>query len=399
MIFTEFAINETEQDALLAIKILFQPWRWQNGKDIKYLKRRLKSHFFSSDTNISLYLTGRAALFQYLNSLHLRSGDEVIVQAFTCEAVILPILELGLTPVYIDVNTSDFSMDINDLYKKYTSKAKAIIIQHTFGITPKNRNNLIAYAKKNKLQIIEDVAHGFDHNLFRSKRYSGAILLSFGRSKWLSSMFGGALAIRGIRIGKTMKIAEKNIPDPSLWILLQIIFYKINSVIIKKTYNIVIGKAIHFVFKQFNLIIPEVTKKEKRGNFDSIFLRTFPNIAAIFLLEQLNRFNDVWNKRKNVSSFFDSKLQSNTANGLGLLRYPFLCENPNQLQAKALQQNILLGRWYSQIVAPNELDLSSVGYSNGSCPNAEKLCKQVINLPTNISIHDAQRIVKILLKR
>ncbi len=396
MIFSEFAPNETARDAFLATKLLFQPWRWRKGKEIHNLKRRLKSRFFTPDTHISLFLTGRAALYQYLSSLHLHPTDEVLVQAFTCEAVILPILELELKPVYIDVNTTDFSMNTQDLQKKYTPRARVLIIQHTFGITPKDRRKLIEFAKFHKLHIIEDVAHGFHQWLFRSKRYNGAVLLSFGRSKLFSSVFGGAIAVRGVRAGKSIQIGERTIPNPSLWILLQIIFYKINSVIIKSTYSIKVGKIIHFLFKQFDLIIPEVTKEEKKGNFDYTFLRTFPNCAAIFMLEQLNRFNDVSSIRKRSSQFFDSKLNNKTAHNLGLLRYPVLCKEPNKIKTRALKQNIQLGRWYSQAVAPDELDLKLVGYTAGSCPNAELLCKQVINLPTLISMQEAKRIVKIL---
>ena len=396
MIFSEFAPNETARDAFLATKLLFQPWRWRKGKEIHNIKRRLKTRFFTPDTHISLFLTGRAALYQYLSSLHLHPTDEVLVQSFTCEAVILPILELELTPVYVDINSEDFSMNIQDLKKKYSPRARVLIVQHSFGITPKERRKLIEFAKFHKLHLIEDVAHGFNQWLFRTKRYTGAVLMSFGRSKIFSSVFGGAIAVRGVRAGKSIQIGERTLPNPSFWMLLQIIFYKMNSVIIKSTYSIKMGKIIHFMFKQFDLIIPEVTKEEKKGHFNYSFLRTFPNCAAIFMLEQLNRFNDVSSKRKRAAQFFDTKFNINTAHTLGLLRYPVLCDDPNKIKSLALKQNIQLGRWYSQAVAPNELDLELVGYTAGSCPNAESLCKRIINLPTLISIPDAKRIVKIL---
>jgi len=396
MIFSEFAPNETSRDALLATKILFQPWRWRKGKEIHNLKRRLKSRFFTPDTNISLFLTGRAALYQYLSSLHLHPTDEVLIQAFTCEAVILPILEHELKPVYVDVNETDFSMNWEDLEKKYTPRARVLIIQHTFGITPKDRKKLIAFAKFHKLHLIEDVSHGFQKTLFQKKQYRGVVLMSFGRSKIFSSVFGGAIAIRGVRAGKALRIGEKSIPNPSVWIILQIIFYKITAAIIKSTYHIMIGKVIHFLFKQFDLIKPEVTKQEKNGHFNYTFLRTFPNCAAVFMLEQLNRFNDVALKRKRVSQFYDTKLHQRTAKSLGLLRYPVLCDNPNKVKNRALKHHIQLGRWYSKVVAPDELDLKLVKYTVGSCPVAESLSNQVINLPTNITIPNAKRIVAIV---
>ncbi|PIZ64588.1 hypothetical protein CO051_05755 [Candidatus Roizmanbacteria bacterium CG_4_9_14_0_2_um_filter_39_13] len=396
MIFIDFALNETKSDAMLAFRLFFQPWRWRKGKEINNLKRRLKTRFFSSDSSIFFFLTGRAALYQYLSSLGLKKGDEILVQGFTCEAVVLPILELGFKPVYVDVNSSDFSMSIKDVKNKYTSKAKAMLIQHTFGITPTDRKELIEFANKHSLHIIEDVAHGFDPNIFRSKRYPGAVLMSFGRSKSFSSVFGGAIAVRGVRSGKSVRAVEKNIPNPSVWILLQTIFYKIHSVIIKSTYDIFLGKIIHFLFKQLYLMMPEVTKKEKNGHFNFMFLATYPNIAAIFMHAQLDRFNDVLTQRKKTSYIYDAKLGTSISRGQGLLRYPFLCENPNELQTLLKKHRIQTGRWYSQVVAPPELDLLNVDYIRGSCPIAESLCKRVLNLPTHISVRDAKRILNLL---
>lgn len=396
MIFTEFAPNETPQDAFLALKLLFQPWRWRNGKETNNLKRRLKSRFFSSDTTVSFFFTGRAALYQYISSLQLQKHDEILVQAFTCEAVILPLQELGLVPKYVDIHASDFTMNISDLEKKYTPKAKVIIIQHTFGITPKDRNALISFAKQHNLKIIEDVAHGFDQRLFRKKRFPGAVLLSFGRSKFFSSVFGGAIAVRGVLLGSGLKTVEKNMANPSFWMILHILVYKIISVLIIFTYNLLVGKIIHFLFKQFDLFVPEVTKQEKQGQFNTIFLKTYPNAAAVLMHKQLDRFNDVYAIRKRISKLYDSQFNTTVAHGLSLLRYPVLVDSPKKIKLIAKKQGIQLGRWYSQVIAPDELDTQLVQYIPMSCPVAESVCLRIVNLPTNISISQAKRVVKIL---
>ena len=75
---------------------------------------------------------------KYFRDLDLQEGDEVAVVGFTCEAVVLPVTELKLTPLYIDVETESFSSTLPTL-EKLSSKTKAVVLQHTFGITPKHQ--------------------------------------------------------------------------------------------------------------------------------------------------------------------------------------------------------------------------------------------------------------------
>jgi dTDP-4-amino-4,6-dideoxygalactose transaminase len=60
------------------------------------------------------------------------------------------------------------------------------------------------------------------------------------------------------------------------------------------------------------------------------------------------------------------------------------------------KKNIYIGDWYSQPVAPKGVSLSSMRYRPGSCPNAEKICTEIINLPTLVSELDAQKLVGII---
>ncbi|MGC9329253.1 MAG: DegT/DnrJ/EryC1/StrS family aminotransferase, partial [Candidatus Hinthialibacter sp.] len=47
---------------------------------------------------------------------------------------------------------------------------------------------------------------------------------------------------------------------------------------------------------------------------------------------------------------------------------------------------------------PEKKDLSKFGYQLGSCPEAEKASREVINLPTHkkVSIKEAERVVNFL---
>jgi len=74
------------------------------------------------------------ALHLALIALGIKQGDEVIVPAFTWISTANVVLYCGATVVFVDVNRESFNIDINDLKKKITTKTKAIIPVHLFGL-------------------------------------------------------------------------------------------------------------------------------------------------------------------------------------------------------------------------------------------------------------------------
>jgi dTDP-4-amino-4,6-dideoxygalactose transaminase len=64
------------------------------------------------------------------------------------------------------------------------------------------------------------------------------------------------------------------------------------------------------------------------------------------------------------------------------------------------KQNILLGDWYTTVIAPFDTKLEEMHYKKGMCINAERLSKITLNLPThiNISRENTERIVNFLKK-
>lgn len=398
MISVEFAPNETPQDAFFALKILTQPWKWRRGKEVTKLRQRLRKRFFADKSDIYFFLTGRCALYHFLKSLSLKENDEVLVQGFTCEAVVLPILAQKLKPVYVDINQSDLSMNLDSLEKQYTSKSKVLILQHTLGMTPVNRSKILAFAREKKLVVLEDLAHGFDPTLFNKKTQPTSLLVSFGRSKSLSGVFGGAIITGNKKCADYLAKVEKNLRYPSTFFMAKMALYKALSVLIKATYPMYLGRIIHFVTNYLQLIPSEITKKEKNGEYDEAYAKAFPNISALFILQQLNRFNDVHRKRSQIARYYYDKFHQEKPHMNAYLRYPYYAKNRAKLQKKLKQKGILLGRWYDQVIAPNELDLKKVLYKEGTCPQAEIICNSVVNLPTFVTRKQAQQITKYIHK-
>lgn len=74
------------------------------------------------------------ALHLALLACGIGEGDEVIVPSFTWVATANAVLYCNGTPVLVDIDLNTFNIDIGEIEKKLTSKTKAIIPVHLFGL-------------------------------------------------------------------------------------------------------------------------------------------------------------------------------------------------------------------------------------------------------------------------
>lgn len=402
MISADFAPNEDWKDALISISLLFQPWKWKYGEHTAIVKKLLLQEFQVDKNNFRahLFLSGRSALFTILQSLRLAHDSEVIIQAFTCEAVILPIIANNLKPIYADIEMQSFSMNPIELEKKITPKTKVIILQHTFGITPIHKDKIQAIVKKHCLVLIEDIAHGYSNILnskFEIRNSKSIFLLSFGRSKALSSVFGSAILTNNKIISERLRALETK-PYPSYWFIFRLLLYKPLAMIIKSTYDCGLGKVLHKIIDFTRILVPEISTIEKSGKFDVLLDKAYPNALAMLLHYQLKKFKQMRKLRASVCDVYNKNLKNQpliTKNS-SLIRYPVLINQPQIILDKASEHSIFLGKWYDQVVAPKSVSLEKVHYKEGSCKVAEKLCQHIVNLPTTVSIKDAYKIISIV---
>lgn len=154
----------------------------------------------------------------------------------------------------------------------------------------------------------------------------------------------------------------------------------------------------HFVMNQMGLLLPEISQKEKKGQYDSYYAKSFPNISAIFILQQLNRFNDVSRRRMATVKYYTDRLRQSKLYSKALIRYPYLSNNKEKLLKASHHKGFSLGQWYGQVIAPNEINLKKLLYTPGSCPTAEEVCKCIVNLPTTLHKNKAQKLVKLIQK-
>ncbi|MBU1167833.1 aminotransferase class I/II-fold pyridoxal phosphate-dependent enzyme, partial [Patescibacteria group bacterium] len=166
------------------MKNILNPFLWGNwkkGPEEQKLIEKFQAYFQGYEA-VS-FGSGRAALYYLLKSFGVTTGDEVIVQAYTCVSVPNSIVWLGAKPVYVDVR-NDFNMDPELIEPAITSKTKVILTQNTFG-KPADIRRIKDIAEKHNLILIEDAAHALGAEVASQKigGFGDGAIFSFGRDK------------------------------------------------------------------------------------------------------------------------------------------------------------------------------------------------------------------------
>ena len=149
-------------------------------------------------------VNGTAALQLAFESLNLKKGDEVILPSFTIISCILPVIRCGAKPVLVDSDPVTWNMNVNQVKEKITSKTKAIIAPHIYGL-PIDMDPLLKIAKKNNLKIIEDAAEvlGLKYKNRTCGSFGDVSTFSFYANKHITTGEGGMI------VTNDKKIAEK----------------------------------------------------------------------------------------------------------------------------------------------------------------------------------------------
>lgn len=136
--------------------------------------------------------SGSAALRLGLKILDVGPGDQVIVPAYTCAAVLNAVLALGATPVLADVGFTALTVAASDVRRRVTTTSKAIIAVHQFGY-PVDPDSFTF-----GVPVVEDCAHGIGG--LCGGRVFGSVgtlsISSFYATKLIAAGEGGILASR-----------------------------------------------------------------------------------------------------------------------------------------------------------------------------------------------------------
>lgn len=371
--------NTERDDVQRAWSGLTHPKIWEDAswvlKAEKMLAEKFPGHL------IALTSSGRQALYRILKAFNIGPGDEVILQAFTCLAVPAAIIWSGAKPVYADIKIGTYNFDPESVRQKIKPTTKAIIIQHTFGI-PGPMAELKEIAQEHHLILIEDMAHGFQ------ELFGDAAILSFGRDKILSCVFGGAVVSRDQNLIEAVRDQQRALPyPPQKWVRQQLLHPYLLDVILPWYFRFGLGKLWLVLVQKLGFLSKAVAPEEKRGEKPEHFNYRFSPALAYLLVNQLEKHDRYTASRQEIVKKYVATFGGSAT---AQLRFPLQRYNALEIREAGKRAKMLLGDWYNAPLVPADADFAKFHYVPGSCPVAEEVAKKIINLPTYPLLTDSQ---------
>lgn len=416
----EVGPNYELKDAFISIFSLLNIFNWfakdTKKKNIDFLKK-----YFNLKNEQQIYLTdsGRTGLLLLLKSLKktlgLNKSDEVMIQGFSC--IVLPnsIWQAGLKPALIDTKLPNFldaekspeigyNPDLEDIKNRLNKNTKILILQYTFGIVPKDLDQILDFCKKNKIVVIEDIAHslGADFENKKIGTLADATFFSFGRDKIISTTTGGGMFINPSKNSfldqKTLDTWNNNLAleykklskMKSSRVLQSLLYPILATFLIRPFYHLIFGKIVLFISRKLKLIGEVYTNKEKEGTTEIETASKYPDRFAFLLSNQLKKIDKYNQHRKKIAKIYATELALEFSKNSVYMRFPISFKDNkkfNLIKQKLRKKGILVGTWYNSLFLP-EIDYKSkFDYQEKDLKNVEFLSQnRTLNLATNIYV-------------
>jgi dTDP-4-amino-4,6-dideoxygalactose transaminase len=396
-----FAPHVDSRYVLRTLSLLFRPWKWKHGRAREDLRTELAKRF---DADVFLFASGREALLALLRALGGTSGEEIVVQAYTCAVLPNAIHAAGKVPVYAEIERDTLNIDCDELEKVITPHTRAVICQHTFGI-PADTQRLRGICTRRNLLLIEDCAHIIPDETGPATigKLGDFVLLSFGRDKAISGITGGAILSRKPETSARLAEEEEHSVSFGFIRIKRLLLYPLVYAMARPLYGLGIGKALLVLARWIGALVPILSRAEKQGRMEPI-LHTLPNACASLALAELRELRSINDHRRMLTKLYCAEaangqwpiVQSVRAD-LPLQKFPLFMKDADGIRAALKKRNIHLNDgWTGCVVCPPGIDFDPVNYVPGSDPQAEAACEQILSLPTHptITIGQAHSLIE-----
>lgn len=285
-------------------------------------------------------------------------GDEVIVPAFTFPASANAVLQLGAIPVLADVEIQSMNVTVQTLRDKISSKTKAIMPVHAFGLAA-DMPEIMELAAQYSLLVVEDAACAIGSVLYGKAvgSFGDFGVFSFHPRKIITCGEGGLVVVNNASL--------------------------LNRFDILRSHGAV-KQDVGFVFEDWG------------------YNYRLSDISAALLLDQLKRLDSILHKRRRVARLYDeflsayseiqlpSKSESHTYQSYVIVLPERIDRDKVVRSLRERSIETTLGT-YNLASQPY---MNTLGYVGESMPNANHLQNHSLSLP--ISSHMTKRQVKIV---
>lgn len=347
---------------------------------------------------------GLQVVFEALGAA--RGAGEVVTQAFTCSTAVDPILTAGLRPVYADVARDSVAIDGARL--TVPASARAVVVQHTFGIVDTaNAERLRTAAHAAGALLVEDAAHcaGRMATGVDGAPLADVSIHSFGVEKMLPTRFGGAVWVSPDLPDATLRARLAGdlagLPRIGARLDLAARTYRTQVRVLNRVPG-ALGRGARRALAAAKVFEPAIAPVEVRGGLPYRPMAPSDWVSAQVAVA-LDGLDDVEAARAAVVSTYLRELaglvEVPPAVGAGtpLVRFPFFAADgatAERLVAELNGRGVYAGRWYRPALFPGADDPSRYGYdpADPALATTRDLVERVVNLPTRVTEPEAARI-------
>jgi dTDP-4-amino-4,6-dideoxygalactose transaminase len=319
-------------------------WLTNRGQLVLELESKLKSHLNVSN----ILVTNNGTIPLQIALKLLGNGGEIITTPFSYVATTAAIVWENCTPVFVDINPNNLTIDALKIEAAITSKTTCILATHVFG-NPCEIEEIERIAVKHNLKVIYDAAHCFGVQ-YKGKsifEYGDISTCSFHATKLFHTGEGGAVFCK----------------DSDL-------FHKIYY-----SHNFGHNGPLEFHGLGINGKISE--------------------LHAAMGLAVFSHLNEIISQRKNVTKLYDELLDFSKITKIELREgtnwnhsyYPIVFKSSEELLIileKLNNQNIFPRRYFYP-------SLNTIAYTKGnSMPISESIASRIICLPLYVGLKKDQ---------
>jgi perosamine synthetase len=258
---------------------------WITQKEIDYVNdavvngwyENFSIHIEKLQKSVCEYLGRKYAIATHCctHALHLacaasgfKSGDEIICPDFSWVATAYAISYTGAKPVFVDIDSDSWCIDPEKIREAITEKTRGIMLVHTFG-HPCRMDEIMEIAKENDLKVIEDAAPSMGSN------FKGQKTGTFGDAGCFSFQ-GAKIAVSGE--GGVMVTDDKQLYEKAT-------------------------------------LLASMGRTDSNAVFWSDMLGyqyTMPNLTAALALAQVERIDELVEKKREIFNWYQKRLNGNS---------------------------------------------------------------------------------------
>ncbi len=388
---------------------------WGCGGAALALRQALTTRLHRPPEALWLTGAGRGALHAFVRATQRQPDDEALLPGYTCVVVPNVFLHVGVSVRYVDITADGVNPSPDAWAQAITPRTRWVVWPHNFGVPSAG----IAALRERfpYVLFIEDAAHAWGSRHADGSpvgTHGHAAFFSFEYSKCLTTGLGGALLVNEPALRPA--VAEALAPQHALSVKTQVkVLMTLAYHLMLATWPSALAGGLTALLRAPSRalgLVAATRPAELSGHAQPDYLQALPDRLARLALPQLARMPQVLALRRQQARQYTEALagspwltplmgappspRPSPARGEGdggsLLRFPLAVAEPCQreaLRAGLRALDIEPGVWFDDVIHPT--GSLRHGYTEGDCPNGERLARCIVNLPLGLHARLSER--------